>query len=149
MKKSFLLIFLSLFLIANSAFGATNLVGTWQLDTTCLEIGNNDDPLANGVIDSSTENLVIVWQQQGLFKGYICDNETPNGILFGTINNNDVTMTQWDANVVGKMQGKNQINAVSQHALKNPPAAPATCNAVLTRISGSFECSPGPVVPWP
>lgn len=147
MKKLFILLALPFLLITGPAFGEANLAGTWQLESTCLEIGNNDDPLANGIMDYTTESLVIVWQQQGLYKGYVCDREMPNGIFFGTINNNSVTLTQWDANVVGKMQGNNKINIVSQHALMNPPSAPATCNAVLTRISYSFDCSPGPVVP--
>jgi len=149
MKKIFILIALPFLVIAGPAFGEADLVGTWQLESTCLEIGNNDDPLAAGVIDYSNETLVVVWQQQGLYKGYICGHETPNGIFFGTINNNSVTLTQWDANVEGKMQGNNKINLISQHALKNPPSAPATCNAVLTRISYDFECNPGPVIPWP
>lgn len=149
MKQLFILIALPFLLITESAFGETDLVGTWNMVADCLEIGNNDDPLAPGVLDHENETFVIVSQQQGLFKGYICNLETPSGIFFGTIVKNNVTLTQWDANVEGKLQGNNTINIISQHALKNPPSAPATCIAVFTRVSSGFDCDPGPVIPWP
>ena len=149
MKQLVLFISLVFLLILRPVFGETDLVGTWSVDTRCLEIGNNDDPLAAGVIDQENLDFVILWQQQGLFKGYICNLETPSGIFFGTIVKNNVTFTQWDANVEGKLQGNNTINIISQHALKNPPSAPSTCIGVLTRVSSSFDCSPGPVIPWP
>ena len=147
MRQFVVLIALPFFLIAGPAFGA-DLVGTWQLNVDCLEIGNNDDPLADGVIDQDSETIVIVWQQQRLYKGYICGNETPNGILFGTIDKNNVTLTQWDAIVEGKLKG-GTIDLISHHALKNPPSAPGTCIGTLTKISDDFECDPGPVIPWP
>lgn len=148
MKKLFILVLLPFIFIAGSAFGETDLVGTWELESDCLEIGDNSDPLAPGVIGHEILTIVIIWQQQGLYKGYICDLETPSGIFFGTIDKNNVTFTQWDANVEGKLQGNNTINLISQHALKNPPSAPSTCIGVLTRVSNSFDCSPGPLNPW-
>lgn len=139
MNKLILLITFTLLLISGSVFGA-DLVGTWELETDCLEIGNNSVPSDPGFISHDTETLVIVWQQQGLYKGYLCSDPTPNGTLFGTVINNNVTLTQWDAHVEGKLHGKNKINLVSQHVLYNPPAAPATCIGTLTRLSVDPLC---------
>jgi hypothetical protein len=139
MRKLFVLITFSFLLISGTVFGA-DLVGTWELETDCLEIGNNNVPDDPGVISHDSETLVIVWQQQGLYKGYLCNDPTPNGTLFGTIINNNVTLTQWDAHVEGKLQGKNKINLVSQHVLYNPPAAPGTCIGTLTRLSVDSIC---------
>jgi len=139
MRILLVLIAFPMLLITGPVFGA-DLVGTWELETDCLEIGDNSIPSNPGVISHDTETLVIVWQQQGLYKGYLCSDPTPNGTLFGTIVNNNVTLTQWDANVEGKLQGKNKINLVSQHALYNPPAAPGTCIGTLTRVSVGTVC---------
>lgn len=145
MRNLFVFITFTFLLITGPAFGA-DLVGTWELETDCLDIGDNSIPADPGVISHDAETLVIVWQQQGLYKGYLCNDPTPNGTLFGTIVNNNVTFTQWDANVEGKLQGKDKINLVSQHALYNPPAAPATCIGTLTRVSVGTVC-PVPPVP--
>ena len=144
MKKIFVIIILNFTFITGSVFAEPNLVGTWEVETRCLEIGNNGDPYANGIIDYTTENIVIVWQQQGLYKGYTCGLPTPNGLLYGTIINNNLTLTMWDADVKGKMQGNNKVNIISQHVLFNPPAAPATCIGTLTRVSYGQDCSPAP-----
>lgn len=129
-----------LFLFISGSLYAADLVGTWELETDCLEIGNNSVPTDPGVISHATENLVIVWQQQGLYKGYLCNDPSPNGTLFGTIVNNKITLTQWDAHVEGKLQGKDKINLISQHVLDNPPAAPGTCIGTLRRLSVDTVC---------
>lgn len=147
MNRLSIFITLALTFISSPAFSETDLVGTWTLDANCLEIGNNSDPYAPGIINQENLTLVISWQQQGLYKGYICNLETPNGLLFGTIVNNKITLTQWDAIVEGKLQGNNIINLISQHALMNPPSAPSTCIGSITRISNTIDCLPGPPLP--
>ena len=99
MKKLLFLIVLPLLLIANTAFGGeADLVGTWSVDGTCLKTGTyynpNYDPYADGVTEEQKDPLVIVWQEDGLFKGYVCNVETPNGIFFGTIDGKKITWTQ-------------------------------------------------------
>ena len=125
MRKLFVFFVLPLLLIANTAFsGEADLVGTWSVDGTCLTIGPNSDPYAPGDTEPATDPLVIVWQENGLFKGYVCDVETPNGIFFGTIDGKIITITQWDAIVYGQLNGKgDEITFVSHHAQKNPPSA--------------------------
>jgi hypothetical protein len=125
--------------------GEADLVGTWSLNGTCLTIGINHDPYADGVTEAATDTLVIVWQENGLFKGYVCGVETPNGILFGTIDGRKITMTQWDAIVSGQLNRKgDKITFVSQHALQNPPSAPGTCIGVATKQPDGITCDPGP-----
>ncbi len=134
--------------VFSAAGGEADLVGTWSLDGTCLTIGDypgpNYDPYADGDTEVLKDKIVIVWQENGLFKGYVCHVETPNGILFGTIDGRKITMTQWDAIVSGKLNKKgNKIRFVSQHALKNPPSAPGTCIGVATKQPDSTPCNPG------
>ena len=162
MKKLLFLIVLPLLLIANTAFGAeADLVGTWSVDGTCLTIGEYDpndlknyDPYGPGYTEAATDPLVIVWQENGLFKGYVCGVETPNGIFFGTIDGKKITITQWDAIVHGQLNGKgDEITFVSHHAQKNPGSAPGTCIGVATKESDDFTCAPDPIPPpgdpWP
>lgn len=134
----------------SAAGGEADLVGTWSLDGACLTTGQypgpNYDPYADGDTEILTDTLVIVWQENGLFKGYVCYVGTPNGILFGTIDGRKITMTQWDAIVSGQLNKKgNKIRFVSQHALKNPPSAPSTCIGVATKQSDGFTCHPDPI----
>jgi hypothetical protein len=145
MRKLLVLISLPFLLITVPAFGA-DLVGTWDYELECLEIGNNDILGSPGVINVETGALVIDWQQQvtvykgGLFKGYICGLPAPYSILFGTQVKKELTFTQWDAMVVGKLKGKDTVKLISQHALENYPVAPGTCLGKLKRISNIPAC---------
>jgi hypothetical protein len=148
MKKLFFLIVLPLLLIANITFGGeADLVGTWSVEGTCLRTGAypgpNYDPYADGDTEQQTDPIVIVWQENGLFKGYVCGVETPNGIFFGTIDGKKITMTQWDAIVYGQLNGKgDEITFVSHHAQKHAPSAPGTCIGVANKESDDFTCDP-------
>jgi hypothetical protein len=147
MRKLLVLISLPFLLITVPAFGA-DLVGTWDFEMECLEIGNNDVLGNPGVINNDSGALVIDWQQQvtvqngALFKGYICGLTPPYSILFGTQVRKEVTVTQWDAIVVGKLKGKKKdtIQFVTQHALDDWPVAPGTCLGKLKRISNIPAC---------
>ncbi len=154
--KKLSIIFFSLILIftSNLAFGGMNLnlIGTWLTDGVCLQIGSlddygNDNLWDDGEISLHNERIVIVWQDEGLFKGYVCGVEYPNGIFFGTIDNKNFTMTQWDAIVKGEIKKKGNkyiMRYTSQHALKNPPSAPGTCIGQAIKISDEFvDCEPG------
>ena len=164
MKKLLIVCFSLILLFTSSlALGEMNLVGTWETDGVCLEIGDlndvdsygnpkgNDNPTGDGVISIHSEYIVIVWQDEGLFKGYVCDVEHPSGIFFGTIDGKSFTMTQWDAIVQGKLKktgNKFIMSYTSQHALKNPTSAPGTCIGQAIKISDGFECDPGIYYPW-
>ena len=136
-----------------------NLIGTWETDGSCLQIGEldaigNDNPWDDGVISPHQESIVIVWQDDGLFKGYVCGVEYPSGIFFGTIEGNNFTMTQWDAIVKGEIKKKGNeyiMSYTSQHALKNPESAPGACIGKAIKISDEFDCDPGPLdwSSWP
>jgi hypothetical protein len=148
MKKVLIFAYsVSILFFVNLAFAETNLIGTWETDGVCLHIGEhgqptyNGDPMTDGVTSTHNEYIVIVWQEEKLFKGYVLGVETPNGIIFGTINGNKFTMTQWDAIVHGEVKKKGkkvEMSYTSQHALDNPPSAPGTCIGHAEKISDQF-----------
>ena len=59
----------ALTMLISSASFAVDLVGTWQSSIDCLRTGENQDPLAPGVIQYESNAVVIAWQDQGFYKG--------------------------------------------------------------------------------
>ena len=144
MKNIFVLTMLFFLCAANSVLAASaDLTGTWNISSECMRIGDNMDYTAPGVIVSEPHQMVITWQDRNLFKGYACDAETPNGILFGAIDRKEIYITTWDSVNYGSLNGQgNAIEFISQNQLWNQDNAPATCMGTAMKISDTFDCLP-------
>ena len=144
MKRVSVFIALFIILTANLVLAAsTDLIGTWNINSECVRIGDNMDYTVPGVIVSEPHQMVITWQDRNLFKGYACDAETPNGIFFGAVDGKKIYITTWDSINSGSLNGQgNAMEFISQNQLWNPDSAPATCMGTAIKISDTFDCTP-------
>ena len=137
MKKTLVLIALPLLLIANTAFGESDLEGFWCIEQDCM-----GSPSA--VPSPPTGFVIQILNQtsEGLFEVINCSDPYTEP-CYGAIEGKAIYVTCWDNIIVG-VETKKGIEFSYISHIQNPNANPetcATCKGTATKLPGCTDCT--------
>ena len=134
MKKLFVFFVVSLFLIANTAFGGeADLEGCWNVHVDC--IGDGDE--------TGDFPLKIQNQSDGLFEAINCI-DTDAAPCYGAIDGKNIYITCWDNIITGQVyKNGSEMDFITQNQRPDPKGA-GTCKGTAVKEVDDTNCTPCP-----
>lgn len=130
MKKLFVFFVLSLFFIANTAFGGeADLEGCWSVSLTCIGEGDS----------SGDFYLKIQNQSNGLFEVINCE-DTAADPCYGAIDGKNVYITCWDNIITGQVyKNGREMDFITQNQWPGQKKA-GTCKGTAVKKDDDTLC---------